>query len=647
MARALRHRGPDGSGVWCDPESGVALGHRRLAILDLSSAGGQPMHSRDGRFTLTFNGEIYNHLEIRRALERTGRAPDWTGHSDTETMVASFVEWGVEGAVGLFSGMFAFAVWDAHERSLHLARDRIGEKPLYYGWLGDSFVFGSELKALREHPQWDCELNRDALCLFMRHNYVPAPYTIYSGISKLLPGCLLRLEPRGKSVVRSTYWAVQDVIAQGVDAAFAGTADEAVEELDRLLIEATGEQMISDVPLGAFLSGGIDSSLVAALMQSHSTKPIRTFTVGFSERGYDEAGHARLVAAHLGTEHTELYVTAEDALNVVPELPTLYDEPFADSSQIPTFLVAKLARQSVTVALSGDGGDELFGGYDRYKVAINLAARRDRVPRLLRSAMRRAIEARGASQWDNLLSPISSILGGRWQAPGDKLLKKATLLGSDRYSLYRMLMSHWERPEEIVLGAAEPPTVFTDPRRRPKADSYTELMMAVDCLSYLPDDILVKVDRAAMGVSLETRLPLLNRRVVEFAWSLPAAIKFRGGVGKWMLREALYKRVPRKLVDRPKMGFAVPIGAWLRGPLRGWAEALLEPGLLRRQGLFDPEAISRKWHQHATGEGDATDLLWSALMFQSWFAAQQCVPRGGSGLRTGTSAVRSVGVSAN
>jgi asparagine synthase (glutamine-hydrolysing) len=624
MGEALEHRGPDDWGTWCDQAIAVALAHRRLSILDLSSAGHQPMLSSDGRFVISYNGEIYNHLDVRDELEQAGAAPAWRGRSDTETVLAAFMAWGVEASLPRLVGMFAFAVWDRRQRSLYLVRDRIGEKPLYYGWLHSTFAFASELKALRQHPHWSGLINRDSLSLFMRHNCVPAPYSIYSGIDKLLPGCCLRLDSGARDPVVRPYWTARAAVEAGTETPFAGDAKAAAAQLDRTLREAIAGQMIADVPLGAFLSGGVDSSTVVALMQAQSSRPVRTFTIGFREPAFNEAEHAKRVARHLGTDHAELYITPQQALDAIPLLPGLYDEPFADSSQLPTFLLARMARQHVTVALSGDGGDELFAGYNRYLIGQALWRRQSRVPSPLRRAISSAITAVPRARWNNVLDLPLSAMPGRMkiQNPGDKLHKLAEIIAlADREQVYKRLVSHWDPPDALVLGAHEPMTALTDPARRCELDDFVQLMMSLDLVSYLPDDILVKVDRAAMGVSLETRIPMLDHRVVELAWSLPQELKLREGQTKWILRQVLYRYVPRELIERPKMGFGVPLDSWLRGPLRSWAESLLEEGRLRREGFFEPALVRTKWGEHLSGRHDWQYLLWDVLVFQAWLEA--------------------------
>jgi len=620
MAETIRHRGPDDSGVWTDAETGIALAHRRLSIIDLSPAGHQPMASAGGRYVVAFNGEIYNFAALRSDLEAAGAAPAWRGHSDTEVLLALIEARGVFGALRAARGMFAFALWDTRERTLVLARDRLGEKPLYFGRLGGTFVFGSELKALRAHPQWRASIDRGALALFMRHNYVPAPYTIYQGIQKLLPGHLLTLRWGAPQPTIEPYWSAREVAEQGFSSPLTLDAATLTDELDALLRDSVAQQMVADVPLGAFLSGGIDSSLIVALMQSQSARPVRTFTIGFSEEGYDEAKHAAAVARHLGTEHTELYVTPNEAMAVIPRLPTIYDEPFADSSQIPTFLVAQLARSKVTVALSGDGGDELFGGYNRYLLGQELWGKLSRLPVGLRTALARVVKSVPARTWSSVMRPFMPLAPSRYRVglPGDKLHKLAEVVAYPSLdSLYRDLVSHWKSPQQVVLGTREPITVLSSSGDL-AIDDPVARMMFLDLVTYMPDDILVKVDRAAMAVSLETRIPLLDHRVVEFAWQVPMAAKVNSRSTKQLLRNVLHRYVPQALIDRPKMGFGVPIDSWLRGPLREWAESLLDPARLAREGYFDPEPIRASWQQHLAGQRQWHYPLWNVLMFQAW-----------------------------
>jgi len=626
MCEQLEHRGPDDAGSWVDAEAGVALGHRRLSIIDLSSEGHQPMCSPCGRYVMSFNGEIYNYRDLRRELESL----PWRGHSDTEVMLAAISEWGVEKALVRFNGMFAFALWDRRDRLLHLARDRMGEKPLYYGWMNRIFFFGSELKALCAHPAWSSEINRDALALYMRHNYVPAPYSIYRGIYKLAPGSLLTLPhtDAGKNQAGkiSRYWSLRTVAEDAEGNSFSGDEHGMEDALDELLRDAVALRMEADVPLGAFLSGGFDSSLVVALMQSQSKRPVRTFSIGFHEKEYNEAAFAGAVARHLGTDHTELYVRPAEAMNVIPRLPSLYDEPFSDSSQIPTALVSQLAVGQVKVALSGDGGDELFGGYKRYDLARDLWRRIGWLPSPCRRWMAAGITSVPQHVWghaDRWLAPMLAKYG-RPGPVGDKLYKLAEVLAvATPEGLYRRLVSHWKKPVAIVKGAQEPPTIFSDSGQWAKLEDFSQRMLYLDSMSYLPDDILVKVDRASMGVSLEARVPLLDHRVVEFAWRLPFAMKVNNGRGKWPLRRVLYRYIPQAMMDRPKMGFGVPVDAWLRGPLREWAEALLDEQRLEGEGYFNPAPIREKWSEHLSGTRNWQYHLWDVLMFQAWLEGQR------------------------
>lgn len=617
MARRIESRGPDDAGVWSHDATGLALAHRRLSILDLSPAGHQPMQSPCGRYVLIYNGEIYNHHDLRAELQAEGGAFHWRGHSDTETLLAALRHWGVPRALERVNGMFAFALWDAAERTLFLARDRMGEKPLYYGRSGDTFVFGSELKALAAHPDWRGEVDRDALALYMRHNYVPAPWSIFQGISKLPPAHFVAVRESGRAMGKPVcYWDLAGVAETGVVAAGAGDG-ALIDELDHLLRDAVGRRMAADVPLGAFLSGGYDSTTVAALMQAQSDRPVKTFTIGFHEQGYNEATHARAVAKHLGTEHTELYVTPEEAMGVIPKLPSIYDEPFSDSSQIPTFLVSQLARKHVTVSLSGDGGDELFYGYGRYFKAVKIWEALNRLP----MPLRRAASALLAHAPAKMLEKGMGILPKRFRINhfADRLPKLAEVLAHPHgEAFYRELVSHAKRPEQLVIGATEPDTILSKPDRLPELPGLRERMMYLDMMTYLPDDILTKVDRASMAVSLEARVPLLDHRVVEFAWRVPTAFKCRDGEGKWLLRQVLYRYVPRELMERPKMGFGVPIEHWLRGSLRAWAEELLDERRLREQGFFDPTPIRQMWKEHLSGERRWHYYLWDVLMFQAW-----------------------------
>jgi asparagine synthase (glutamine-hydrolysing) len=622
MTDALVHRGPDAGGVWEDTRLGIALGNRRLAVIDLSPEGHQPMRSASGRYVLVFNGEIYNFGMLRGELERLGHS--FRGHSDTEVMLAAFTEWGLEGALERFNGMFAFALWDREERSLHLARDRLGEKPLYYGLSSGVLLFGSELKALRVHPRFKSEISRDALALYLRHSYIPAPYTIYRGIHKLPPGTWLTIDEAGNASGPVPYWSAKEVAEHGVAYPFEGSDGEAADRLDGLLRESVDLRMTADVPLGAFLSGGIDSSVIVALMQAQSNRRVETFSIGFYEGEYSEAEHAKAVARHLGTEHTELYVSPEEAMTVIPGLPTLYDEPFSDSSQIPTYLVSKLARSRVTVSLSGDGGDELFAGYNRYFWGRRIWRGAGWIPRGLRTGAAGALVALSPQEWDRVFGKLSPALPTevRQRTPGNKLHKLAGALASENpEAMYLNLISHWKEPARLVKGGAEPLTSLRDPQSWAELSASVQRMMYLDMVTYLPDDILVKVDRASMGVSLEGRMPFLDHRVVEFAWTLPLSMKIRDGKGKWLLRRMLDRYIPKELIERPKMGFEVPIGGWLRGPLREWAESLLSEKRLSDEGFFDASTIRQKWSEHLSERHNWQYQLWGVLMFEAWLEA--------------------------
>ncbi len=618
MAETLAHRGPDDSGAWADPAAGVALGFRRLAILDLSPTGHQPMQSADGRYVTVFNGEIYNYRDLRRELEQHGQS--FRGTSDTEVILEGCSVWGSERTIPRLWGMFALALWDRQERTLLLARDRLGKKPLYYGRSKGAFLFGSELQALRAHPAFQAEVDRDALALYARHGYIPSPHTIYREYHKLPPGHYAIIR-KGQPVEPLAYWDPRQVVREGLANRLNVAESEAIEQLDALLRDATARRMIADVPLGAFLSGGIDSSTIVALMQAQSSRPVRTFTIGFYNKGYNEAESARAVAQHLGTDHTELYVTPEEAQAVLPQMPDIYSEPFADASQIPTFLVSKLTRQYVTVSLSGDGGDELFAGYTRYLWTHAIWDKMRYIPASVRQLAAGAIQQTPVNRWDGIYGSMEWILPQRLRQslPGDKLHKLAgAITARDSDALYRRLVSLWKEPEHLVLGGQEPVTWLQDSALRDRLPDMTERMMFLDLVTYLPDDILVKVDRASMAVSLEARAPLLDHRVVEWAWRLPLSFRMRNRKSKWLLRQVLYRYVPPQLVERPKTGFGIPIGNWLRGPLRGWAEALLDEGRLRREGFFRPEPIRRAWSDHLEGHRDEQYRLWVVLMFQAW-----------------------------
>jgi asparagine synthase (glutamine-hydrolysing) len=636
MADTLQRRGPDDAGVWLDPDLGVALGHRRLSVIDVSMLGHQPMSSASGRYRIVYNGEVYNHAELRRPLEAAGA--EFRGHSDTEVLLAAIEHWGIAETLERSVGMFAFGLWDARDRRIWLARDRMGEKPLYYGWVGRLFAFASELKALRVIPGWRGEINRDALALYMRHNYVPAPHSIYRGVHKLQPGCVIEVSldecgdaggfsafAEGELAARwgpRPYWSFRGVVEAGLNEPLQATEGEAVDAVEAALRTSIREKLVADVPVGALLSGGIDSSTVVALMQQESSRPINTFSIGFMEATYNEAEYAKAVAGHLGTHHTELYVTPKQAMDVIPSLPGIYDEPFSDSSQIPTYLVSRLAREHVTVALSGDGGDELFGGYERYFAGRELWRQIGWLPSVLRRSGASVLERLPAAVVARLVQAGARVAGVPLRDAKGRVENMVGILAArDREGLYRELVSHWKDPAKIVVDGQEPATPLTRADGWPRVPSFFERMMALDTISYLPDDILTKVDRASMAVSLEARVPLLDHRVVELAWRLPLSLKVRGRTGKRPLRAILQKYVPSALIDRPKKGFAIPMGEWLRGPLRDWAESLLDPGVLEGAGFLRPDAIRAKWQEHLAGRSDWQYYLWDALMFQAWHAA--------------------------
>jgi len=638
---ALVHRGPDGVGTWQDEAAGVALGHRRLAIVDLSAAGHQPMASVSGRWVMVFNGEVYNHHDLRAQLATAGAAPAWRGHSDTETLLAGFDHWGVVATLQRSVGMFAIALWDRQTRTLHLARDRFGEKPLYYGWTGaghHAFVFGSELKALRTYPGFDNPVSREALAQYLQYTHVPAPHTIHEGVFKLEPGCLLSLQPdqasawttvcrpggampAGVHMVR--WWQLRDVVQQAAAQPFAQEG-QALDALESVLSQAVSQQSLADVPLGAFLSGGIDSTAIVALMQRQASRPVRTFTVGFDEDGYDESSHAAVVARHLGTDHTELRVRPDDARALIPSLPQMYDEPFADSSQIPTHLVCKAARAHVTVALSGDAGDEMFGGYNRYVWGNRIWSRVGAWPTSGRQTLSWALRHAPLSA----LEPLGRHVGVLHLV--EKLRKTGKALDGAHHpdQLYRNLVTEWPHARSLVVWPQGQPAApawqnLLDDPLPPALSEVVPRWIYLDTLGYMADDILCKVDRAAMAASLEARVPFLDHRVAEVAWRLPLHMRVRNGESKWALRQLVYRHVPRELMERPKAGFRLPLGGWLRGALKPWAEELLDPARLRREAYIHPDPVQRIWREHQTGRFDHTQALWTVLMFQAWLQHEE------------------------
>jgi len=627
MSKQITYRGPDSDGIWFDRVTGIGLAHRRLAIIDLSPEGHQPMLSGSGRYVIVFNGEIYNYQKLMNELIALGH--QFRGHSDTEVILAAIEQWDVKGAVSRFIGMFAIALWDRQTQRLFLIRDRLGEKPLYYGKVAKAFVFGSELKALKAHPHWSGEIDPDALTLYMQHGYIPAPYSVYKGIKKLTPGSILTMDfSQSDSVItETTYWSMNDVAYEGQMNLLIGSDDDLIGGLEDLLLASVKQQMVADVPLGAFLSGGIDSSTVVALMQSISSQPVKTFSIGFDYEGYDEAGYARQVAQYLGTDHTELYVTAEDALSVIPKLPLIYDEPFADSSQIPTYLVSELARQHVTVSLSGDGGDELFCGYTRYFMVNNIWKKLSLLPRCSRRLVASIILRTPVERLDVLFKWLNPLFS-KYSQPGrvgDKLKKAAYLLSAaDPDEFYSLFTTNRVDVDGLLMAGNYDQEVDTLPNENKSLpfNSFVSKMMYKDTIKYLPDDILVKVDRATMAHSLESRIPFLDHRVVEYAWRLPLSVKYRNGQGKWILRQVLNKYVPEKYFDRPKMGFGVPMGSWLSGPLRDWGEALLDENCIRQQGYLNAAVIRKKWAEHTQGKRDWHSQLWGVLVFQAWLENQ-------------------------
>ncbi|MCG8344618.1 MAG: asparagine synthase (glutamine-hydrolyzing) [Chlorobiales bacterium] len=637
MGETILHRGPDDSGIWIDDDALISIVHRRLSILDLSPAGHQPMISASGRYVLAFNGEIYNHDEMRMQMgnplclaDHQGRKESmiWKGHSDTETLLACFEQWGFELTLTRSIGMFALALWDRAKRTLYLARDRMGEKPLYYGWQENVFFFASELKALKIHPDFRREIDHNAITLQLRHSYIPAPYSIYKGIQKLSPGCHIKIkEPlrvENKEIHPVAYWSLSKHDDKNSSHHFAGDEREASDALDQLLRDAVMKQMAADVPLGAFLSGGIDSSTIVALMQAQSSIPVKTFSIGFYDADYNEANHAMAVARHLGTDHTEMYVTSDQAMAVIPKLPLIYDEPFSDDSQIPTYLLSEMAKQDVTVSLSGDAGDELFGGYNRYFLTHEWWNRINRVPLYMRRLIADGLDYFSPASWNRADQMLSFVVGKKSRRLNlhNKIGKISRVLKvSDSSELYRNFTSHWSSPETVVLNGCEPADHAALLKLRP--GPVVEQMMLLDKLLYLPDDILVKVDRAAMSVSLETRVPFLDHRVVEFASSIPFSMKINNGKGKWILRQVLYNYVPEQLIERPKKGFGLPIDKWLRGPLREWAESLLDESRLVNDGYLNPHPVRLKWKEHLEGKHNWQHHLWDILMFGAWLEKER------------------------
>ena len=620
MARALAHRGPNDEGFYVDEKAGIALGHRRLSILDLSPKGHQPMISFSGRYVIVYNGEVYNYKELRKEIENNFDIK-FKSNTDTEVILAGFEVWGLEKTLKRINGMFAFALWDKREKKLFLVRDRVGIKPLYYGIQNGILFFASELKAIRANRFFRPEIDRNALALFFRHNYIPAPYSIYKNIKRLEPGHYAVIDENLNIKIRC-YWNIEKIVEDSIKNPIDLSEKEAIFELEKLLLDSVKKRMIADVPLGAFLSGGVDSSTVVALMQAQSNIPVKTFTIGFYEDDYNEAKYAKKIAKHLGTDHTELYVTPKEAMNVIPKLADIYDEPFSDSSQIPTFLISQLTKRYVTVSLSGDGGDELFGGYNRYSWASNIWKRMKFLPFVLRSRMAKMVFLFSPQSIDNFFKKIEIILPEKYKQTlyGDKLYKLSEILTSrSPDEIYKKLISHWKSPEELDFNSKEPETILDDFLKiKDFIPNFKDRMMFFDFLTYLPDDILTKVDRASMAVSLEARVPILDHRVVEFSKKLPLSFKIKNGKSKWILRQVLYKYVPKELIERPKMGFGVPIDSWLRGSLRDWAEDLLDEKKIKRDGFLNPEPIKKLWKEHLNGKRNWQYLLWDVLMFQAW-----------------------------
>jgi len=632
MTDTVRHRGPDDSGILVDAEAGVAFGHRRLSIIDLSSGGHQPMSSQSGRYVISYNGEVYNYKDLRCELQNSGYV--FRGGSDTEIMLAAIDQWGFKNALARFNCMFAFSLLDRRNRTLFLVRDRLGIKPLYYGLVGNDFVFASELKAIKSHPGFNNEIDRDSVALMMSYSYIPAPRSIYKNINKLLPGRMIEInidelrknnDCHNLSKIRPhTYWSVSDTARNGILEPLNESEEQTLERFDFLLRDSVKLRMISDVPLGVFLSGGIDSTIITALMQAQSSAKVKTFSIGFSEEQYNEAVYASEIANYLGTEHTELYASPNDAIALIPEMPKLYDEPFADDSQIPTFLVSKLARKHVTVCLSGDGGDEIFGGYNRYVRWNHIPVIMKKYPAFTRRALQIVVETIPPHLWNRFFAGVGTFIPEKYhyRQPGEKFHKFVKIINSSsRDEMHMLLASSWLGTDKVVINnSSDEVSIVTD--HFPDVGNFGQEMMFVDTIGYLPDDILTKVDRASMGVSLEVRVPLLDHRIVELAFKLPMKMKINKRCGKWLLRKILNKYVPAELMERPKKGFAIPLEKWLRGELRDWAESLLDETRLRREGFLNPVPIRKKWDEHLSGKNNWRYHLWNVLMFQAWLEEQ-------------------------
>lgn len=623
MVSTLKHRGPNSRGVWTDPIANVMLAHARLSIIDLSELGAQPMVSGSGRFVISYNGEIYNFKLLREKLENLNCR--FRGNSDTEVILHAIEEWGLIGAVKEFIGMFAFALWDKRDRSLYLVRDRMGIKPLYYGWINNSFIFASELKAIKAHPDFKQKIDREAVALMMRYGYVPTPHSIYEDIYKLPSGTFLRInledKEKGLDIKPISYWSIEDVAKKSIHNTSNNNSDYYINELDNLLNDAVKLRMISDVPLGVFLSGGIDSSTITAIMQKQSSSPVKTYSIGFHHEQFNEAKYALEIANYLGTEHTEFYVTPKEAMDVIPQLPILYDEPFSDSSQIPTFLVSKLARQHVTVSLSGDGGDELFGGYTRYVHGNVLDLVRRFIPLPLRYITQSMVTKIPTDYWDKLFSLINNLSAKRlrFRRVGDRLHNLVNIINAQsQKEMYDLLIGCWQDLDQLIIGKNILKILKSNQSDLLKIGNFIQGMMLQDAATYLQDDILAKVDRASMGVSLEVRVPILDHKVVEFALSVPVDMKIRRGKGKWLLREVLNRYIPKELTERQKMGFGVPVDKWIRLELRDWAESLINESRLEQEGFFNPQLVRKSWNEHLTGKRNWKRNLWNILMFQAW-----------------------------